>query len=291
MRQIRTILSRRDGALLVLALVAAFIIEWALGTACTTPQMIHEVQTAEPLPEGANSVNVSGGISWTPTYIWSTAGEWALGATNIPNADLSLLVRHSLSQYREFQVPINLSLRVAPGSDEPEGWFWMQFSTGPLWKHSAAITKIEGSDTLSPGREGRPFYWRPLYSANLYGPRIGAIVTNSDMFLNTAGYIQKPLAVVLPYAGFYFKHLTEHRHQGHVGFSGLQSGINVYYLTPDLWTAPLAGVEASLAGLAGCERERFVFQFTYGAAWQVLFGAKLFLGATFTAKPTLKAGK
>jgi hypothetical protein len=276
-----------------LVIVGAITYEWLLGTACTTPQVIREVQTAEPLAEGRTAATVSGGLSWAPT------GVYTYGVPNSPNGDLSILIRHGKASDREFQVPISLSQRLTPGPDTemPYGWFASQFSMGTLWKQSVPMTGNNRRNIARPSDNGdtNSFFLRQLYTSKVIGPQIGFLATNNEALYegsslwsaleNDSYYVSHPMLAVFPYTGVYYKTIHERYLSDAIRMYGFFSYLNIYYMVPDLREFPPNCVEVLGGGFVGSEREWGLFQFTFGLGWQHLYGPKLFIGTTFSSKP------
>lgn len=281
-----------------IALVSAICFEWIMGTACTTPQVIHEVQTAEPVAVGKTATTLSGGLSWAPS------GVYTWGVPSIPNADISYLFRHTYVESKEVQVPINLSLRLSPGiENNASEWFTLQTSTGIGWKRSMIIQPaMSDMDTI----KNHPTFRRALYNAYVWGPRIGATFTNNtyipapNMFFENSLHLhnQPHLGVdsdtpydgqtvyIFPNIGMYYKSIHERRRQKSIRMKGLITNLNFYYIDNEAVNIPvLSQVETYLCGYVGGERKRAIIQFTYGLGWQHIYGPKLFLGTTFSGKP------
>jgi hypothetical protein len=299
-------LSRRTLSLTVfsgIALVSAIGFEWIMGTACTTPQVIHEVQTAQSVTVGKTATTISGGLSWAPS------GGHTWGVPCLANADFSLLIRHGYKEDKEVQVPINLSQRLGPGAENRlEEWLVTQLSTGVEWKRSVMIqSAISDMDSIS----NYPLFRRPLYNAYVWGPIIGATFSNTSYAyvtpLNslplhnqihigedpvhggdeheTSSHYGKTV-FIFPYIGMYYKSIHERRKEKSIRMRGLITNFNFYYIDNEAVYIPVfSQVEMYLCGYVGGERKRAIIQFTYGLGWQYLYGPKLFLGTTFSGKP------
>ncbi|NLE02198.1 MAG: hypothetical protein GX640_20240 [Fibrobacter sp.] len=270
------------------AFTCALIFEWITGTACTSPQLIHDVQTAEPLADHKTSTTVSGGLSWAPS------GIYMFGVPSVPNGDFSLLTRFNTDKNKEVQVPFNLSLQLGPLPvfDDPD--FTTQVSTGVNWKHSR-LKHSSQSDTTTA--RNQPLHSRDLYDAHVWGPVFGSIFTTNSVYgffsnfsnqLHLGGKTPNSTRVfVLPYAGINYKFIHEYTKKGDIRFSGLLSGLNFYIINDSMVNnAPVSSrMEPYICGFTGAEYKRFLIQFTYGLGWQHLYGLKLFLGLTSSGKP------
>ena len=248
-------------ALLQLAFVAALVAEWFAGSACFSPQVVREMQPAQPLREGKTSTSVSGGVMWPVTSLPT------MGVPANPNADLNLLVRHSYEENKELQVPINLSTRLGPGTDATgTEWINLQLGTGVFWKHA----------TLS-GRSP----WRPLYDAWVFGIDGGIFARFSGWDDDWERY------PVSPFLGFYARSIAESAKLTYIRTAGFLVGINVYLTEfPIRIDSDALGGQSAFEGFigfhVGSDRCSHLQQFTMGLAMHRIYGGpKLIIGATF----------
>ena len=277
--------------LVYLAAALAVLVEWLAGSACVTPQVAREVQTAEPLEPHQTQGSVSGGATWT------VSGVSSMGVPGNPNADLNLLIRRGKKDQKEIQVPLNLSVRLGPGIED-EQWWGVHAATGLFFKRSKLTTA--GENISLADRKKSNFWLRPLYKAWILGPTLGVFLSENHPSANSdapgaamPGFEPYYKPFVSPFAGIYFRYVTEKRKQGFVGSRGFLASINYFFLDLPLWLDegfeggfPL-GIELFLGGFAGSERRTFIHQFTYGIGTDRNLMPRLVIGFTFGSKGRL----
>ena len=110
----------------------------------------------------------------------------SIGVPNNPNADVNVLVRYGKAEDKEVQVPVNLSLRLGPGEEDPN-FVGVHLSSGLLFKRAKPI---------SLGR---------LYNAWVFGPTLGMYATwgpqeyrsgDSEGWCDEDGCYEEPLGVI-----------------------------------------------------------------------------------------------
>jgi hypothetical protein len=274
----------RLGLLAKLGLVLAVLAEWAAGSACLTPQITKEVQRAKPLPAKETRATVSGGMTWAPTGVQTVA------VPNNPNADVNVLVRHGTEEDKEVQVPVNLSLRLGPGIEDPN-FLGVHLSSGLLFKRA------------------KPVSFRPLYNAWVFGPTLGMYATwgpedyrRGDMvgWCDEEGcydqYIgpsrtQPEQYPVSPFGGFYVRYIHEWLGKERIKSIGFLLSANLfptellnkedvtgwetYYFPP---------IEGFAGAVFGSVRKRCLIQTVIGVAYHRLYGPKIVVGTTFGQK-------
>lgn len=251
------------------------LLQWITSTACTSPLLIHDIQTAEPLgkvkSEKQWDVNVSGGIGWGVT------GLMTLGLPTVPNAEFNMLIRYASKLNSEVQFPINLSSVILP----IEGIAMFHLGSGAFVKNSELIQ----SRNDSVDKFDNEYYHRSLYSSNVYGLTFGSINT---VFADSDGWDYDGL----PFMGFQFKRIIEMPRSHSIGIKGFTISGKIY---GDLFgmksgfddgvAFPLkAPTEFFVNGFIGREYRKYIFQFTYGVGYQYILGPRIFLGTTFSSK-------
>ncbi len=287
------------------ALALAILVEWMAGSACVSPQVVREVQTAEPLKPKQTQGSVSGGITWVPS------GVNSYGIPANPNGDLNFLVRRGRQDLKEIQVPFNLSARLGPGADNQ--WWGVHAATGLFFKQSILISEGESAKSLetspenlkSTDQQETNLWARPLYKAWIFGPTLGAFISKDHPFVygewldDEEEFAPRVRPLISPFAGMYLRYVNEKRKRSrinrkkYVRLRGFMAGVNYFFLDLPLWYDrrgevgfPL-GIELFLGGFVGSERHKFIHQFTYGISTDRNMLPKLVIGFTFGSKGKL----
>ncbi len=283
-----------------MALALAILVEWLAGSACVTPQVAREVQTAEPLKPNQTQGSVSGGITWVPS------GVSSIGFPANPNGDLNFLIRRGKEDQKEIQVPLNISARLGLGADGH--WWGVHAATGLLFKQSTLISAGKSANaSKTPPEDSKPYrrepdLWaRPLYKAWIFGPTLGAFISE-DHPSDPADFEPRLKPFVSPFAGMYLRYVHEKRKRSrirkrrYVRVHGFLANLNYYFLDIPIWVAgddgnmsmgPNLGIELFLGGFTGSERNKFIHQFTYGIATDRTTMPRLVIGFTFGSKGKL----
>ncbi len=299
--------ARKRTAVVVLsqvAVVLAVVVEWLAGSACVTPQVVREVQTAKPLKPGQTQVSVSGGMT---DSIVETHPVGAFMAN--PNADFNVLIRHAREGNEEIQVPINLSARLGPGSDDQ---FWgVHAATGLFFKRSHETSSGDfaryfamDQEKLTPTDWQEKNYWaRPLYKAWVFGPTAGVQLSPSYPYewfasgRDESGYSFNPDGPLLvsPFVGFYFRYIHEKRKEGYIRLRGLLASVSYYPMDIPVVYEEMSeagaglplGIETFVGVFIGSERSKHISSFTLGVGTSRITMPRLVIGFTFGSKGRL----
>ncbi|MCP4678988.1 MAG: hypothetical protein GY854_26555 [Deltaproteobacteria bacterium] len=298
-------------ALSQVALVFAIVVEWLAGSACVTPQVVREVQTAKPLKPDQTQISVSGGL--TDTIIETT--NTSVFAAN-PNADLNVLIRKGREEGQEIQVPINLSARLGPGmaagydrGDASSGWslLGVHAAGGLFFKRSRMISSGDfakyfeyAPEELKPPDWQEEYFWvRPLYKAWVFGPTAGVLVSGTYPY-SAAGvgrdetgnyFVPDGRPFVSPFVGFYARYIHEKRKEGFIRLRGLLASISYFPMDIPLMfedgpCLPL-GIETFIGVFVGSERSALISSLTLGVGTSRITMPRLVIGFTFGSKGRL----
>ena len=270
-----------------LACVLAVMVEWLAGSACISPQVVKEVQTAAPLSPGQLHASVSGGLTW------SVIEAGAVASFPNPSADVNLLIRKGKKENREIQLPLNFSTRLGPGADGGDdfsGWGFLgiHLSTGLLLKRATALS---AGDSL-----GKSYFERPLYKAWVFGPTAGVVLTESYPYAEAqriSDYEFEPglNPFVSPFVGLYARYIHEKRKNKFIRLRGLLASLNYFPLDIPLAMGKASvlplGLELFVGAFVGSERASRINNFFIGLGTNRITMPRLVVGFAFGSKGKL----